>query len=92
MPGGGLKKSGFKSEVLAPTVGFTSGPADTPASPPAPAFDPGDRRGASSMLDGEEGLRKVPRGTRSRVHTLRSGFSAALPQQLCCTLLSAARV
>lgn len=32
------KKKGFKSEVLAPTISFTSGPADTPASHPGPCL------------------------------------------------------
>lgn len=47
----------------------------TPCLPtPAPAFDPSDKWGTSSMLDGEEGLRKVPRGSRGWVHALRQLF------------------
>lgn len=34
--GGERKKSGFKSEVLAPGMSFTSGPADTPSCRPGP--------------------------------------------------------
>lgn len=52
----------------------------TPCLPtPAPAFDPSDKQGASSMLDGGEGLTKVPRGEP----WLGSRTAAAfLPEQL----------
>lgn len=95
MPGGGRgggrekKKIGFKLEVLAPAVSFTSGPADTLPSQPAPAFDPGDKQGAPSILGGGEGLPKVPRGEPWP----GSGTAAAfLPERLRCAAPRAACV